>query len=218
MNKFQVPIICIVTVASIFFSGCLNQRREYYRKPVSDCFSDNDCPPGSKCMNNTCISVYSERDTRSKSTKTPIDFRGYYAVYSLPNNETNLVLILRHGREKPMFRSIIAVIASELRKYKNINVVSEEDITTFMKIQAQKMVRGADEYAESEIDEILKQYNTTIYTEVGINMIDDDIDVTLKLIDFANKQVISSARKTYFSKTNLDSNIDLLIRELLSTQ
>ena len=216
MNKFQIPIICIVTVASIFFSGCLNQRREY-RKPVSDCFSDNDCPPGSKCMNNTCISVYSERDTR-KSTKTPVDFRGYYAVYSLPNNETNLVLILRHGREKSMFRSIIAVIASELRKYKSINVVSEEDITTFMKIQSQKMALSADEYAESEIDEILKQYSTTIYTEVGINMIDDDIDVTLKLIDFANKQVISSARKTYFSKTNLDSNIDLLIRELLSTQ
>jgi len=216
MIRFQVFIICIVTLVAIFFSGCANKRREY-RKPVSDCFSDSDCPPGSKCVNNTCISVYSERDT-GKSAKAQLDFRAYYAVYSLPNNETNLVLILKHERDKPMFRSIMAVIASELRKYKNINVVSEEDITTFMKIQSQKMARSGDEYAESEIDGILKQYSTTIYTEVGINMINEDIDVTLKLIDFANKQVISSARKTYFSKTNLDSNIDLLIRELLSTQ
>jgi len=214
MNNLKIIVFGIIILSPLLVNGC-NQAR-IYKKSIADCFKNSDCPPGSICSNNTCIVTYAEQNANNFQKKY-VAFNDYYLTYLLPDNETSMVLLLKNGRKKPQYCAILGIIASELRKYKNINVISQEDITSFLKIQAQKTAFDSEEITENHIKNILSQYNTTLYIEAGINIFDNNIDVVLKLFNFDEKKVLCIARKTYFSKINMDSNIDLLIRELLSS-
>ena len=135
---------------------------------------------------------------------------------NFPKGEHTLVVFLKDNREKPKYRAILGSIDAELRKYKKIRIVSMEDIYSFLGIQTQKMkIEGEGGFNNQQIQQILSNYNTTIYMEIDINIYESNIDVTLKMLDFEEKKVISSMRKTYISQVNLESNIDLLVRELM---
>ena len=142
--------------------------------------------------------------------------RQFYLSYELPKGEHTLVVFLKDNREKPKYRAILGSIDAELRKYKKIRIVSMEDIYSFLGIQTQKMkIEGEGGFNNQQIQQILSNYNTTIYMEIDINIYESNIDVALKMLDFEEKKVISSMRKTYISQVNLESNIDLLVRELM---
>jgi len=215
MKSYTLLIIIGLSITITFASGCPRKSRNYV-KPISDCFSDKDCPPGAKCMNNICIKSY-DTGKDKPSVQKHIDFKEFYSSYRLPEGEKNLVIFMKGKNGNPKFRVIMGNIESELRKYKNISVISQDDIASFLNIQTQKMKINADgNMNNKQIGQILSNYNTNIYTEVDINILEGNIVVALKMLDFRDKQVISSARKTYISQVNLESNIDLLIRKLFS--
>ena len=210
MNYRIVFLICFFLLAVTV--GCRSQRN--YVKPISDCFSDNDCPPGARCLNNICIQSYQKEQNNAEAQKHE-DFNNFYLSYALPKGEDTLVVFLKDNRDKPKYRSILGSIDLELRKYKKIRIVSMEDIYTLLGIQTQKMKIESDgRFNNEQIQQILENYNTTIYMEIDINIYEGNIDVSLKMLDFKEKKVISSMRKTYISQVNLESNIDLLVREL----
>ncbi|MBA4368863.1 MAG: hypothetical protein C0403_14645 [Desulfobacterium sp.] len=212
MKPHILFMFCLLIVL-VFFTGCGQQRN--YVKPISDCFSDKDCPPGARCLNNICIQSYQKTTDENKIEKQ-VSFGQFYSSYELPKKEHTLVVFLKDNREKPKYRAILGSIDSELRKYKKIRIVSMEDIYSFLGIQTQKMkIDGEDGFNNQQIQKILSNYNTSVYMEVDINIFEGNIDVALKMLDFTEKKVISSQRKTYISQVNLESNIDLLVRELL---
>lgn len=210
--KFRILLLISLSIIVVSFAGCRQQRN--YVKPISDCFSDQDCPPGARCLNNICIQSYQKQE-EDKAQKH-VDFSQFYLSYALPKGEQTLVVFLKDNREKPKYRAILGSIDAELRKYKKIRIVSMEDIYSFLGIQTQKMkIEGEGGFNNQQIQQILSNYNTTIYMEIDINIYESNIDVTLKMLDFDEKKVISSMRKTYISQVNLESNIDLLVRELM---
>ena len=212
--KSRILFLISFSIVLTVVIGCGRQQRNYV-KPISDCFSNKDCPPGSRCLNNICIKSYQKPGNESKKQKHE-NFNQFYLSFELPKEEHTLVVFLKNNREKPKYRAILGSIDSELRKYKKISIVSMEDIYSFLGIQTQKMkINGDGGFNNKQIQEILSNYNTSIYMEVDINMFESKIDVNLKLLDFNEKMVVSSKRKTYISQVNLESNIDLLVRELL---
>ena len=169
----------------LFFLGCRQGRN--YVKPISDCFSDDDCPPGARCLNNICIQSYQKQEDDGAVQKH-VDFTQFYLSYELPKGEHTLVVFLKDNREKPKYRAILGSIDSELRKYKKIRIVSMEDIYSFLGIQTQKMkIEGEGGFNNQQIQQILSNYNTTIYMEIDINIYEGNIDVTLKMLDFEKK-------------------------------
>ncbi|MFH2067818.1 MAG: hypothetical protein ABIK15_21620 [Pseudomonadota bacterium] len=212
--KYRIALLIGLSIMIVFSTGCRQGRN--YVKPISDCFSDHDCPPGARCLNNICIQSYQKQEDEDKNQKH-VDFSRFYLSYELPKGEHTLVVFLKDNREKPKYRAIMGSIDAELRKYQKIRIVSMEDIYSFLGIQTQKMkIDGEGGFNDQQIRQILSNYNTSIYMEIDINIYEGNIDVTLKMLDFEEKKVVSSARKTYISQVNLESNIDLLVRELLA--
>ena len=79
--KYRIALLISLSFVIAFSVGCRQGRN--YVKPISDCFSDNDCPPGARCLNNICIQSYQKQEDENASQKY-VDFRQFYLSYELP--------------------------------------------------------------------------------------------------------------------------------------
>jgi len=183
-------------------------KKYVYHKTISFCDKNSQCPVGSVCENSTC-----ERDFNFTNANTT---ESLYSSYKLPYGNEKLLTIIVSADAFSMNRQddiVMDAISSELLKYHNFTIIPGNEYSGLYTEDSD------NDNLEKSLTMVLNQFSTQIYIKAGLYYSNSNQpSLSLKLIDFRTKKIISSETKSFYSMAILSSNISYLIDRLFSNQ